>query len=384
MEQSPENKINETPPQTLSEYLKERFGENVPKISLRFFASSHKTEMDADGIKEKMDEADIIIPEFSGWSVGTLYNINRASQGELPPLKNEKREFFRAIVNYLHNTKKPVIFIDMPKKEREELEKEIPYSRLRDDSTFEEALGKINESLKNEAETIYKKREQYMFSAIGPKIEEVLETHPELLKKEKITVLLTLGVAHTDMIKQLNKDPNTDVSKFLRYSPELFNPLSQVSRMHMFGKNVPEELQKKALLQKLLYYTSLNEYFEKSQNTNVYDRFEHFLVGLFPENEIRFLFEEWKKSSRIKKNDEHDFLNTKNGREYNIGMRSESKIQKFISNFRAWREKEGRTENDFDVLFQKHLAEKGVNIPKNDRDALEIMKRYKHDKQRTT
>ena len=365
----------------LSGYLKEKFGDNFPKISLHFFSSPHATETDAEGIRERMNEADIFIPEISGWKNSTLDEIKKISAGEIRNLDLRKsgiNPFFQPVFESLFESNIPVTIIDAPEETKREMEKNLMKIKIPGNTPFEEAAEAVSRVSKIESDIKHKEREKYMLSVIGPKIAEILENRPDLRQKEKINVLLTLGVAHTNIIKELSADTDIEVSKELRYSPTIFGFYAEMQRRYDFGKEISDSLKKKALIE-ILLSSPLKTFLQNSKNSATAMLFKRFLVEAFTEEELKTLYEEKKTSQRIISEDRRVFMKTDEALSIFSEHGDRDWMQKIEDSFNTWRKLNNRTGYDFEVLFEKHLQEKGLNIPKNDEEAIEIMQRYKHD-----
>jgi len=366
---------------TLSEYLKEKFGKNVPKISLHFFSSPHATESDAEGISERMDEADIFIPEISGWKSSTLDEIKKISSGEkrnLDPKISGLNPFFNPVFESLFESNIPITIIDAPEETKREMEKNLLKIKIPGNTPFEEAAEAVSRVSKIESDIKHGEREKYMLSALGPKIAEILENHPELRKKKKVNVLLTLGVAHTKMIKELSSDKSIKVSKELRYSPTSFGFYAEMQRRYDFDKEISDSLKKKALIE-IFLSSPLKTFLRNSKNGATAMQFKRFLVDVFTEEELKTLYEEKNTSQRIISEDRRIFMKTDEALSIFSEPANKNWMRKIEDSFNEWRKLKNRTDIDFDVLFEKHLEEKGLKIPENDEEAISIMQQYKHD-----
>jgi len=320
--------------QTLSEYLRGRFGADAPRIELTFLSGFHGNETDSENIRADMKKADIYIPENRGWTEETLTKMKEISARERYPYEiRVTNKFFEPVLEALYDTQTPVTIIDVPKDVDDEMRKKLQIFVPSSEMSFEENLEHLSESVKSWAEVLDKEREQYMISVIGPRIAEILEEHPELLEKEKVNVLLTLGVAHTGIKKELAKDKDTDVKEKLTHSPLSFQYFDDMTRRNVFGKEISDTVKENALLETILIKTRhLKEARRNIQSTPLQNRFARTLTGAFTSAELREIFKEWQSGK------------------------------------------------DFNQLFQKRMEAKGFKIPNNDEEAEEILKNYKNDK----
>lgn len=304
-EREPENDTK-----VLSGYLKERFGENIPKISLHFFSSPHGTELDAEGIQDRMKEADIFIPEISGWKYSTLEELKNISSGKKKNLDSKINPFFSPVIASLFESNVPVTIIDMPEEMKKRVENDLMKLKIPGNTSFEEAAEIVSRVSKAESDIKHKEREKYMLSALGPKIAKVLDSRPELKQKEKINILITLGVAHTEIMKELSSDKGIETKKELRYSPTVFGFYAEMERRYDFGKEIPDSLKQKSLIEVLLSNSSLKTFLHESKNSAASMQFKRFLVNAFTEEELKALYEEKKNSQRILSEDRREFMKT--------------------------------------------------------------------------
>lgn len=373
-----EGKVSFEETLSAAEYLKQIYGAEAPRLSVQFFSGPHATEMDAEGIEERLKECDVYIPEKVSWNQSHLQMWNDISAGnEMPP--ESPNPFFSKIYEYLYASEKPVAFIDFPEEEWEkkflEYQKQLPESL--ENLSYEEALEFMDRSARLTYQFIQKEREQYMLSRLGPKIVEVLEAHPELKQKKELNILITLGMGHTNIYHQMKKDQEMEVSRDMRYSPSMFGYYDEMMRRYMFGKDLPEALRSKALAQGMFRLSSLqNELVNKIRNTSKTISFERYVIGLFSEDEIKAMFEEWKDAKKRKKEDKKEFLRTTEGSLFRTFATKEER-EEFENAFEKWRIRENRAGRDFEALFLARLKEKGLKLPENEAELDEVMKTKK-------
>lgn len=332
-EELEEDNTHEKAAKTLSRYLQEKLGENAPKVTLRFFAGPHEKYADADGIEERIRDADIFIPEAYGWTADDLDNLKNISSGETRPSEAFLLvPYLDKVFNALYATNKPVALVDVPSEKTKEMEQRLLDTSPNKQQGFEEALQQIDEALRNNAEILIQDRERYMLDQLGPKIVEVVETHQELKNKKELTVLLTLGYAHTGMIQELMHDDDIAVTKDLVYPISVFDYSHEALRRCFFNKEISHDLKEKVLFEEILMETStFKKVFRDMQETNTFASFKRFIADAFSSDEIRELFEQWSQ------------------------------------------------DNDFEKTFLAHLHAKNLRMPTSDEDAREIMAEKAHE-----
>jgi len=388
------NEDEEKSEKTLSEYLRERFGEKAPRIAIKFFLGPHVNNIDANGIKELIDGTDIYIPEAKGWRPESLSYIKNSSAGAVPKEKIPDDSFYAPIYETLYSSNKPIAIVDIPADLDTELEsKRDKFSledlALEDDASYDEALEILEKEEKGFAEMIAT-RENYMISHLGPAISEIFNENPDLLKKREINVLFNLGVAHTGILKKLQEDTGISVSAQLRYSPMSFDYITELFRRYFFHLEVPKIVSEKALLSVIFTEgdTGFKEFLERSNSAIAY-KFERFLFDQFSSDEIREIYNTWKKRAQYENTLTAKF--NKELRETEEGQKIEKKRisfnpedqQFYYSEYEKWEKEHGYDKDDFGSYLLKLLQKKNIKIPKTDDDAEEILKNYKNGTPRT-
>lgn len=131
-------------------------------------------------------------------------------------------------------------------------------------------------------------REAYMVARLKPAIEETLKAHPELRKKEKINVLMSLGSGHTGVhhaLKSSGEKSRTDFPSQL-YTFDFF---TEGVRAYRFGKRVDNELLAHIWMQnRFKKIFSRNSKIKKSNNASLFLRK---FTSLFSYDEIREIFD---------------------------------------------------------------------------------------------
>src|SRR6185503_19683295 len=94
----------------------------IPKLHFDFFFGAHVTLKDTEGLEKRFQEADIYVPELSGWTERAKQTFNDVSYGRITPKEaileyhvdesEEGLEFFNALLNMIYKSYKPIILID--------------------------------------------------------------------------------------------------------------------------------------------------------------------------------------------------------------------------------------------------------------------------------
>jgi hypothetical protein len=357
----------------VNEYLQkeaEKTGEKFPPVYIKFFSGPHGTEYDARGIPKELEDADIYIPEFSGWTEEAAKEINNVSFGEMSPDDPDRKitaNFLQPALQALASSGKPVVFIDIPEERKKEYRKEEEKfwknRKPLDTIAYEDALEEIKICEKHEFD-YHAFREDYMRAALGPKIAETVRAHTELFGKEKITALLTLGVAHTDIYHKLKKTEGGSANRSFSAMP-VYGAKSEAFRRFMFGKEVSEELAGKMLTEEIL---GMEEYFEKlaSATEDTLKRLKggRMFVEIF-KDDGKEIFEKWKESKKEYWEARKGFMNERNLKSV--------KWREVREDFEKWQEEKGLNKHDFSKYFDQKLLERGIKMPTNGKELDELL-----------
>ncbi|EKD65017.1 MAG: hypothetical protein ACD_50C00213G0005 [uncultured bacterium] len=219
------------------------------RVEIKFFNSKHRSAFDIKGLRDQLQEIDIYIPEVFGWESEYLSDLRKLSSGgtdveqmlEHWGAKDQTnyerdREFFEVI----NNSRKAITIIDVPGGHPlvDRADGSI-LPKIKFGSDFNESLNSMRDYLKN-LSAIEKERGSYMLEHLKPKIQEVIDSNPELAEKEKLSILIDIGVANTHLYHDLKKDFET--SREISTMPMQFLYREEVMRRYIFDKLVDDEL----------------------------------------------------------------------------------------------------------------------------------------------
>lgn len=182
----------------------------TPEISVDIFFSPHITSADLKGLKERVMQSDIYMPELIGWNQKDVDLFNAVSQGTVKPEdavgEGLARDVFLGLFDAIYDSHKPIVFVDVPfdsplsKKKSERLGGlRVVYK------DFDENLKNIRKVLITNANR-QKQREEHIVSQIRPRVEEIIKIHPELRSKKKLIILLSLGSGHNPLYSRLREE----------------------------------------------------------------------------------------------------------------------------------------------------------------------------------
>ncbi len=320
--------------------LDKLFEGKKPAISFDVFYSAHATAEDMKDLKKYFNKADVFIPELCGWRDEAIKVYKDISAGRMKPedylnkrgLSPKKSAYYFYILErfkLIYNSRKPIIFIDPPgghpiETRRIQAESNLYKPLYPFGEKFETRL-KVYKKLLKEFASAQIEREEYMFSQIKPALEKILEENPDFKNKERIKVLLSLGVFHTGiwhMLKKEGRKNNQRVSARFSVSPLVFEFFSEAVRAYRFGKEPDDELITRATMEQELCWLTL---LIPTKDSLKQHRCLRKIVSLFGCEEIKGMFEQ----SRNK--DDFASLFKKKLKEKNIEVPdSEEELDKFL------------------------------------------------------
>lgn len=282
----------------------------LPSIAINIFYGSHQSAEDQKRLGEAFQKADVYVPEVPGWNPETLKIFRSVSDGRLEPRDAIRRlgNFFResrlAELKILYNSKKPVIFVDVPVRHPIDLRIVSQLNRLSESidflvlNTFRGNIEGVREVIRNFAQT-QKEREDYMLLNLKPKIEEFLKEHPELKGKKKLDILLNLGAVHTNLYRSLKKD-NQEVGRTFNDMPTIFSHTEEGIRRSLFGKDIKDELAAKIILE-LLFKDELEQWTsEKTKDSIEQNKIYRAIFSQISIKDAEDLFNRARRSKNLK------------------------------------------------------------------------------------
>ncbi len=250
--------------------------EKEPEISYHFFYAIHKTAKDFEKLEQALQKTDIFVPETFRWTPLVKSFFQDVSQGRMPPEAllagrpgYEKTSAKFRIFEIIHNSKKPILFADIPATDTELIKKDeeaiaffIQAKSLFEKGDFQESLQKLLSYV-----TAFSKadieRENKIKENLKIEIKKFLQEHPEYLKKKELKVLISLGAGHTKIYHNFKKE-NLPVSREFSQSPYVYLSHSEADRRIVFNKKTKKELLAKSIIEEFLY-----PYLEKLTNDSV-------------------------------------------------------------------------------------------------------------------
>lgn len=237
----------------------------VPQIKIGIFYSPHRSAEDMDGLKDQFQKCDIYFPETFGWEPEYLDSLRKLSNGEITPemalrdwgdrdpyYYSRDKEFFKII----YNSKKLIAFLDVPESHPlvgREKENKVPKIQL--GSNFGQTLDSVRRHIE-EFSAIQKERETYMLEQLQPQIQELLKTHSKLREKQEINTLISIGVAHTSLYRNLREDYQT--TRRFSKMPTIFPYREEAIRRYMLNEPIDDELTSRIVAERLISKAHMN------------------------------------------------------------------------------------------------------------------------------
>lgn len=218
-----ENRLTHQAEETPSGVLEQERKTSEPKISVHVFLSPHGTKKDIEGFERAFREADVFIPERSGWTKDTLRIFRELSEGKLRPEdvggEGGSEELEKELDRVIYDSHKPITFVDLPEGHALDTEGDsLKFPSLQfGPGFFEQNLTGIKNYFKKLAD-LQKEREWFMLSQIRPKIQELLDEYPSLRDKKEIRVAMILGSVHASFLDLLNTKGFKATKEFSRSS----------------------------------------------------------------------------------------------------------------------------------------------------------------------
>ena len=247
--------------------LKDRFGGVFKsekkigghKVTIDVFYNKHRGAEETKGMEDQFQKADIYIPEVFGWTPEYLNDLRKLSNGDATPDEvlqkmGEKNPHYysrdKNLFNLIYNSKKPITVIDIPEGHPlDDREREIKFPKIQFGSGFGQPLDSVREYIKKSS-VMEKEREAYMFGQFEPKIQELINTHPELARRQQINALLSIGGAHMLLSNKLKNE--YQITKEFSAAPRIFLYKEEAMIRYMFGKPVDDELVARIVAEQLL------------------------------------------------------------------------------------------------------------------------------------
>lgn len=243
--------------------------EKEPKISYHILYGAHRTAKDFNfkKFKKAFKKADVYVPETVGWDAEAVLIYNSLSLGEITPKQLVKERFFWIepdsshfkIYETIYNSKKPILFADIPK--NHELLKEYQLNigllnlalDLFEKGRFSSALKIAREATKG-LSNYWGSREKVIKQNLRSSIGQLSKDLPQLKDKKEIEVLLTLGMGHPLVYYDLKKEGESVFREFTE-TPFVLNVLGEIDKRLRFSKNkeISDELLAKFIIDELLF-----------------------------------------------------------------------------------------------------------------------------------
>lgn len=272
-----------------------------PDISMNFFYGPHENATDVEAFKEKLLECDIFIPEQVGWDAKSLELLRDVSRGAITQeqfnnLKAINKEFNAAVLDLLYNSKKPIVFVDIPKEHKltKELDRLYQDFKVKFPQTSFDEMVTFMENFLRKDDVINRQREDYMLIRMKSAIQTTIKEFPALQRRPSINILLTLGELHTRLYHILDKTALQTQREF-KEMPVTFSIDSEVLRRYRFKREVDRDLLVKATFEYVIGDEVERRISTVTSNLEKLHGFLRKIIEQFSEEEMRELGNNFRK-----------------------------------------------------------------------------------------
>ncbi len=222
-----------------------------PNMDITVVYGGHSNASDFAVLQPHLEGADVFVPEITYWGVQEIALLSRISQGDKSAQKELERDcaggrfspFDVAEINWLRGSEVYVTAIDYSIGAPRADEMFDHYSNwgLLDkvDPSYPKTLDRIATFADREAD-IEGHREAIMIQSLGPRLETLVNTAPELAAQEPVQVVIHQGLAHTFFFHELDaiaaEQPTTTVKRvFAQDLPIVFEHFDRLTRAARAG-----------------------------------------------------------------------------------------------------------------------------------------------------
>lgn len=205
-------------PLGVPEYPRIEEGYLPDNVLVHFHFAPHGTSEHLEGVEQLMPQADVFIPELTGWDASDLKKFAAISKGDRKTLDKQTagyashpmRDWLNGINRALFDTWKPVILIDQSAHQQGTSMTSLAnkYMKYGFGSDIEEGLHKLAD-MESEVMKISALRNLTMIDNLGQKVTELVSNHPKLKNKAIVNVLATMGFGHMDIYEYLHSQSAT-------------------------------------------------------------------------------------------------------------------------------------------------------------------------------
>lgn len=228
------------------------------------FYGPHWFAKDIEGLKTPLMQADIFLPECTGWSPAHLVTYNAVSEGLLTPLAAVRRFAVGAshltlpedaaigFFNMIYKSHKPIAFIDIH--ENHPLTSRFVAhgsQGFRLGKKFSETLQYAEDHLR-EITVIDTGREDYEAAHLEPVVDSILKLNSALAERDPLRILLFKGAGHPRLSSLLEASDKT-VRQTFAYEPMVYPFQNEVVQRFAQGKNVDRVLMARAVMEMVVF-----------------------------------------------------------------------------------------------------------------------------------
>lgn len=248
--------------------------EKRPQLNFEICYGPHYSAADFAKFKEPVWAADVYCPEGQ-YTAEHIKLLQQVADGKITPSEMQAHpsyycigtRFEKEMEETLYKSQKLIIPLDMEPNDSqvpvlEQISKQeallrrdlvIGHSRRGSEKiSFEEAIKEACDWARKMKGTVTAYREKIMLKNAKERIWQQIEEHrKELLKKDELKVVLTLGAAHTGLYREMKKT-GLNVSRDFKAKFFPFGYKTALVRSYDWDRPVSEELAAKAVMEMIL------------------------------------------------------------------------------------------------------------------------------------
>jgi len=233
-----------------------------PQLDVKFYFASHGNARDMEGVAPHLAEADILLYENTGRTPKVRKQYDHASQNPTEdietlindgnykglPLRGHSTE---PLLRGIYKTGKAVGTLDVGSESYKDSELlDRTYKALRKmanrDLSYKSALIMTKNNAREVANT-QAEREERMVENFEDEIEFIFKTRPDLVEKETVNILITIGSFHTSLGRRFANHGISSTRDFSAGPDYKYSHKLELQRDFMYGITPSDELLKDAL-----------------------------------------------------------------------------------------------------------------------------------------
>lgn len=237
-----------------------------PQLDVEFYFASHGNARDMEGVAPHLAETDILLYENTGRTPRVRKQFDYASRNPAEDIETLidsgdykgtqlRGHSIEPLMRGIYKTGKAIGTLDIGKSKSDvELEAQAyrEVNKMASPSlSYRSALIMTKNNAREVANT-QAEREERMVENFEEEMEFIFKTHPDLLEKDKVKILITIGSFHTSLGRRFDRHGILSTRKFSAASDYAYDFRSELQRGFMYGIAPSDELLKNALSEDII------------------------------------------------------------------------------------------------------------------------------------